>query len=282
MQRNSRTDKNVEIKSSAELRRLARIGDFEGQTAGQAPDCLQGNVVILPRKFAADFLLFCTNNPKPCPLIGLSKPGETEISALGANIDIRTDIPRYRIYRDGALASEETEITKHWRYDLVTFVLGCSFTFEEALLREGFGVRHIERGTNVPMFKTNIETIPGGIFNGPLVVTMRPYKKAEIPHIYDLSARFPHAHGTPVFWGDPTLIGINDLQAPDYGDPVPVEVDEVPVFWACGVTPQAAIERAQPPLCITHAPGHMLVTDVPSNAPPPIISGMTSFFDISR
>lgn len=258
------------------LRRQARAGQFAGQTAGQAPDFLQGNIVILPRRHAQDFLLFCSNNPKPCPLIGLSRPGDTGIPTLGS-FDIRSDVPKYRIYRNGALSVEVADISDIWAEDLVTFVLGCSFTFEEALMRQGFPVRHIDQGSNVPMFKTSLETLPGGIFNGPLVVTMRSYPAAQIPAIFDLSARYPHAHGTPVYWGDPATIGIQDLMRPDYGDPVEVPSDEVPVFWACGVTPQAAIERARPDLSITHAPGCMLVTDLPSETIPLVRFSLSDF-----
>ena len=260
-----------------ELRALVRAGRFNGQTAGQAPDHLQGNVVILPQQYASDFLQFCLNNPKPCPLIGLSKPGDPSIPSLGSNLDIRFDVPRYRVYRDGVLDSEPGTIDDLWTDGLVTFVLGCSFTFEEALIRDGFGVRHISEGQNVPMFKCGIETVKSGIFNGPLVVTMRPYKKDQIPAIFDLCAQYPHAHGTPIYWGDPEEIGIADLQKPDYGDPVTINNDEVPVFWACGVTPQAAIEKAKPELCITHAPGHMLVTDIASSERIQPITGMTTF-----
>lgn len=268
---------NIAIKTQngAEIRALARNGGFEGQTAGQAPDYLQGNVVILPLRYAADFLQFCMNNPKPCPLIGLSTPGDATLPTLGADIDMRHDVPRYRIYREGALTDEVSDIANLWSDDLVTFVLGCSFTFEEALMRAGFGVRHIQQGRNVPMFRTSLQTIPGGIFNGPVVVTMRPYKREQIPAIFDLCAQFPHAHGTPLYWGDPAGIGIKNLQMPDYGDAIAVDADEVPVFWACGVTPQAAIEAAKPNLCITHAPGHMLVTDIRSSERPSVASCMT-------
>ena len=260
--------------TGAIFRQGVRSGAFTGQTAGRAPDFLQGNVVILPLRHASDFLLYCLNNPKPCPLIGLSQPGDPSLPALGNGIDIRHDVPRYRIYRAGKLAQEVPDIADYWTDDLVTFVLGCSFTFEEALIREGFGVRHIANGTNVPMYKSGIATIPGGMFQGPMVVTMRPYPADKIADIFDLCSRYPHAHGTPIYWGDPNGIGINDLDRPDYGDPVDVKPDEVPVFWACGVTPQAAIEAARPELCITHAPGHMLVTDLPADQPPAPIAGM--------
>lgn len=259
-----------------QLRLASRNGLFEGQTAGQAPHHLQGNLVILPSSYAQDFLLYCSNNPKPCPLIGLSVPGDMTLPDLG-DIDIRTDVPKYFIYRNGTLANEVSDIKSVWSDDLVTFVLGCSFSFEDALIKNGFTVRHIAQGSNVPMFKTNIETIPGGIFSGPLVVSMRPFPEEQISSVFDISAKFQHAHGGPVFWGDPAEIGISDLQSPDYGDPVAVSAGEIPVFWACGVTPQAAIERARPNLSITHAPGCMLVTDWQSTDAPKLEPSLVSF-----
>lgn len=270
-------DQAVLAKTGEELRHLARSTGFDGQTAGQAPDYLQGNVVILPLFYAADFLRFCLNNPKPCPLIGVSKPGETGLPLLADDLDIRTDVPRYRIHKDGELVGEETDISSLWSDDLVTFVLGCSFTFEEALMREGFGVRHIEQGRNVPMFRSSIQTIAAGVFNGPVVVTMRPYKAEEIPAVYDICARYPQAHGAPLTWADPQALGIDDLQKPDYGDAVDVNENEIPVFWACGVTPQAAIAAAKPSLCITHAPGCMLVTDIHSSPPPAVDTSLARF-----
>lgn len=271
-------DMAIKTRTGIELRQLARTCGFDGQTAGQAPDFLQGNVVILPLVYAADFLQFCLNNPKPCPLIGVSLPGETGLPELGSDLDIRSDIPKYRIHRNGEFESEVTDISSLWSDDLVTFVLGCSFTFEEALQREGYGVRHIEQDRNVPMFRTNIETIPGGVFSGPVVVTMRPYRIEDIPAVYDICLRYPHAHGAPLTWGDSSVIEVNDLQAPDYGDTVDIRDDEIPVYWACGVTPQAAISAARPSLCITHAPGCMLVTDVPSNSPPMIKTSISNFW----
>lgn len=261
-----------------EVRQRTRQGDFSGQTAGQAPNHLQGNVVILPLRHAADFLHFCLNNPKPCPLIGISKPGDVGIPTLANDLDLRQDIPRYRVFRNGQLVAEPEEVTDVWEDDLVTFVLGCSFTFEEALLENGFEVKHITQGSNVPMFRTNIQTLPAGGFSGPLVVTMRSYPEHDIPAIFDLSLKFPHAHGTPVYWGDPSRIGIADLQKPDYGDPVQIRAGEVPLFWACGVTPQAAIEKAVPELCITHAPGCMLVTDIPSTTIPDVDCSISLFW----
>ena len=223
---------------------------------------MQGNVVILPELLANDFLRYCQRNPKPCPLLAVSKPGEAMLPSLGADIDIRTDLPRYRVWRDGALADHPTDISKLWRSDLVTFVIGCSFSFEEALLEAGIPLRHIAQQRNVAMYRSNIETAAAGMFNGPMVVSMRPLKAADAIRAIQITSRFPNVHGAPVHMGDPALIGIADLAAPDYGDAVDVLPDEIPVFWACGVTPQAAITQARPEFCITHAPGAMLITDL--------------------
>jgi uncharacterized protein YcsI (UPF0317 family) len=244
------------------LRLAARSGAFADQTSGQCPGHVQGNIVILPADAAADFLRFATLNPKPCPVIGMTEPGSPALPALGRDIDIRTDAPRYRVWRDGVLADEPTDIRGVWRDDLVAFVLGCSFSFEEALIEDGLEVRHIRLGRNVSMFRTSVMCRPAGRFHGPLVVTMRPYRAADAIRAVQLTSRYPAVHGAPVHLGRPDLIGIADLQKPDYGDPVPVAEDEVPVFWACGVTPQAAIAQARLPFAITHAPGAMLVTDL--------------------
>jgi uncharacterized protein YcsI (UPF0317 family) len=244
------------------LRRDVRAGRFTGQTAGQCAGHVQGNVVILPADAAADFLRFATLNPKPCPVIGMSEPGSPAIPALGSDLDIRTDVPRYRVWRDGVLASEPTDIHDLWRDDLVAFVIGCSFSFEEALIEDGLEVRHIRLGRNVPMYRTSIACQPAGRFYGPLVVSMRPYKAADAIRAVQITSRYPAVHGAPVHLGRPDLIGIRDLQAPDYGNAVPLADDETPVFWACGVTPQAAIAQAKLPFAITHAPGCMLVTDL--------------------
>lgn len=246
----------------AALRREIRAGRFTGQTSGQCPGFVQGNLVILPKDEADDFLRFATLNPRPCPVIGMTEPGSPFLPTLGGDIDIRSDAPRYRIWRDGRLAEEPTDIGHVWREDLVGFVLGCSFSFEEALLQDGLEVRHIRLGVNVPMFRTSIACQPAGRFHGPLVVTMRPYRAADAIRAVQITSRFPAVHGAPVHLGRPDIIGIADLGKPDYGDPVPVAEDEVPVFWACGVTPQAAIAQAKLPFAITHAPGCMLVTDV--------------------
>ncbi|HSV46239.1 MAG TPA: putative hydro-lyase [Ramlibacter sp.] len=247
---------------AALARASIRSGAWTSHTSGLAPGHVQGNVVILPKAQADDFLRYCQRNPKPCPVLAVSEPGRPELPGLGAGIDIRSDLPRYRVWRDGELVGEPTDIRDLWRDDLVSFVLGCSFSFEQALLEAGLPVRHIEQGLNVPMYRTSIATVPAGPFGGPMVVTMRPMRAAAVIRAIQVTSRFPDVHGAPVHIGDPSLIGIADLGKPDYGDAVEIRRDELPVFWACGVTPQAAIVQARPAFCITHAPGAMLVTDL--------------------
>jgi uncharacterized protein YcsI (UPF0317 family) len=248
--------------SGADVRRRARSGELRGPTSGLAPGQVQGNLVILPADLAGDFLRFCHANPKPCPLLAVSEPGNHTIPSLGKDLDIRTDLPRYRVWRDGEIVDERQDISDLWRKDLVSFVLGCSFSFEEALLTHGLEIRHLTLDRNVPMYRTNIPTVPAGPFHGPLVVSMRPFAPAGAIRAIQVTSRFPSVHGAPVHIGKPELIGIEDLTRPDYGEAVPVRDDELPVFWACGVTPQAAIAAVRPPFAISHAPGCMLVTDL--------------------
>jgi uncharacterized protein YcsI (UPF0317 family) len=248
--------------AAAAARAAIRRGAWTGHTGGLAEGHVQGNLVIVPRALADDFLRYCQRNPKPCPLLAVSEPGDPRLPALGADIDIRSDLPRYRVWRHGELVDEPTDIGALWRDDLVSFVIGCSFSFEQALIDAGLPLRHVQQGTNVPMFRTDIQTLEAGPFRGPMVVTMRPLRAAAAIRAIQITSRFPDVHGAPVHLGDPALIGIRDLARPDYGDAVDVRPDELPVFWACGVTPQAAIERARPEFCITHAPGAMLITDL--------------------
>jgi uncharacterized protein YcsI (UPF0317 family) len=256
---------NTELNPTTDLpavRQAIRQGRWTSHTSGVAQDRVQGNVVILPEREANDFLRFCQRNPKPCPLLAVSEPGEAMLPTLGPDIDIRTDVPMYRVWRDGELVEERADIQALWRDDLVTFVIGCSFSFEQALMEAGLRLRHVEQGKNVAMYRSNMQTLAAGPFHGPLVVSMRPLKAADAIRAVQVTSRFPQVHGAPVHLGDPSLIGIADLSQPDYGDAVEVLPDELPVFWACGVTPQAAIRQARPPLCITHAPGAMLITDL--------------------
>ncbi|QKH38664.1 putative hydro-lyase [Achromobacter pestifer] len=253
-------------RASVELARQARLdarsGKLTGPTANLAPGHVQANLAILPRALAADFLHFCQRNPKPCPLLAMSEPGDPALPELGQDIDIRSDIPRYRVWKNGELVAEPTDVRDIWRDDLVSFLIGCSFSFEEAMLDNGLPVRHIEQGCNVPMYRTNVPTHTAGVFGGPLVVSMRPLKAADAIRAIQVTSRFPSVHGAPVHIGDPALIGIADISRPDYGDPVEIREGEMPVFWACGVTPQSVVAAVRPEFCITHAPGHMLVTDL--------------------
>ena len=252
--------------SPLELRKLIRSGEFTGNTSGYSQGFVQGNLCILPADWANDFLQFCQLNPKPCPLVGMaSKPGDYRIAKLGEDLDIRTDIPSYRLFEQGVLQREVTDISSYWRDDFVTFVLGCSFSFEEALIADGLEIRNVSEGVNVPMFRTNIDCASAGRFSGKMVVSMRPMLPADAIRAIQICTRFPSVHGAPVHFGDPGQIGIRDIQAPEFGDAVTIKENEVPVFWACGVTPQVALEQAKPPICITHSPGCMLVTDLPNS-----------------
>ena len=248
--------------SGLDVRRACRAGLLAAPTAGLAQGFQQGNVVILPAAFADDFLRYCVRNPKPAPLLGVSEPGDPAIPALGGDLDIRRDIPRYRVFRNGEPAESVTDLEAIWRDDFVTFVIGCSFSFETALLRDDIPVRHIEAGRNVAMYVTDIETEQAGPFGGPMVVSMRSFSPRDAIRAIILSARLPEAHGAPVHIGDPAAIGIADIDKPDFGDAPVIRPGDVPVFWACGVTPQSAIRRAKPEIAIVHEPGHMLVTDL--------------------
>ena len=244
------------------VRLAARSGAFAGVTAGLASGYVQGNVCILPRAFADDFRTYCERNPKPCPLIGESGPGDPRLPELGSDLDIRTDVPRYRVFRGGEMKEDVADVRDLWTKDMVAFVIGCSFSFEEALIAERVPLRYVAEGKNVAMYLTNIETTPAGPFRGPMAVSMRPLTEENAKRAVEITSRYPRAHGAPVHIGKPAAIGIADLDKPFAGDRIDVRPDELPVFWACGITPQAAVLRAKPPLCITHAPGHMLVTDI--------------------
>src|SRR5246127_548315 len=253
---NARVDGGAQAGRRERLR--IRAGDFSGPTAGLAPGNVQANLVILPNALAHDFLRFARANPKPCPVLAVSEPGDPRLPGLGEDLDVRTDLPRYRVWQRGELVEEPTDVFDVWRDDLVSFALGCSFSFEHALLEDGIELRHITCGSNCPIYRTNIRCAAAGPFSGPLVVSMRPLRARDAIRAVQITSRFPSVHGAPVHIGLPEAIGIRDLAKPDYGDAVPVEGDELPVFWACGVTPQAVIAEVRPDFCITHAPGCML------------------------
>jgi uncharacterized protein YcsI (UPF0317 family) len=249
--------------SAYAIRQQIRTGQITGNTSGFAQGCVQGNIVILPKDWAGDFLQFCQFNPKPCPLIGMStNAGNFLLPDLGQDIDIRSDVPGYRLFENGLLQKELTDIKELWRNDLVTFVLGCSFSFEEALIADGLEIRNISEKRNVPMYRTNIPCKSAGRFSSDTVVSMRPMLAKDAIRAIQICSRFPSVHGAPIHFGNPELIGIDDINNPDYGDSITINEHEVPVFWACGVTPQLALEQTKPPLCITHSPGKMLVTDI--------------------
>ncbi|MSQ94033.1 MAG: putative hydro-lyase [Gemmataceae bacterium] len=243
------------------LRDLVRAGKHTTITAGVAMGYVQANLAILPREQAFDFLLFCQRNPKPCPLLDVTEAGDPEPRLCAPGADVRTDLPRYCVYRHGELICEPTDIRDLWQKDWVAFLIGCSYTFENALMQESLPLRHLSENCNVPMYRTNIACQPAGIFHGPMVVSMRPMTPAQAIRATQICARFARAHGTPIHLGDPAAIGIRDITKPDFGDAVTIRPGEIPVFWACGVTPQAVVMQAKPAICVTHKPGHMFLTD---------------------
>jgi uncharacterized protein YcsI (UPF0317 family) len=257
---------DLKTATAQQVRAAIRTGAYNGHTSGLAAGRLQCNLAILPERYALDFLRFCQRNPKPCPVVGVSDSGDPFLPTLGGDIDIRSDVSKYRVFEDGALADEVEDINDLWADDLVTIALGCSFTFENALVRDGIPVRHMETGRNVPMYRSNIDLMPAGPFAGKMVVTMRPIPAHQVDQAREISARYPQAHGAPIGIGDPANIGISDLSQPDWGDAVEIKDGEVPVYWACGVTPQNVLLDAKLPLCITHSPGHMLIADVAEDA----------------
>lgn len=245
------------------LRQLIRTGSYSGPTGRMARGFVQANVVILPEEFARHFLRFCMLNPKPCPLLAVSEPGSPYLPKLGGDLDIRTDVSAYRVFREGEAVDTVGDIASLWQDDFVTFALGCSFSFEEALEDAGLEVRHNALGLVNPMYTTNVMSQPAGQFAGPLVVTMRPFSPRDAIRAIQITSRFPQVHGAPIHLGDPKAIGIEDLSKPEFGgDAVPIHPGEIPLFWACGVTPQVALKHARPPICITHRPASMLVTDL--------------------
>ena len=245
-----------------EIRERIRGREIPGYTSGMAPGYVQANLVVLPKNLAFDFLLFCQRNPKPCPLIEVVETGSAEPLQTAPGADIRTDLPRYRVYEYGEMVAEPEDISEYWRDDMVSFLIGCSYSFESALIRAGISLPHFEKGTNVSMFITSIETTPAGVFAGPMVVSMRAIPEDKVVKAVQVTSRFPAVHGAPVQIGNPEVIGVSDPTVPDLGDPTEFNDGDVPVFWACGVTPQAVAMQSKPPLMITHSPGHMFITDL--------------------
>ena len=247
--------------SPVDVRQMIREGKWDRPTSGMCAGHAQGNLVVLPKDLAYDFLVFAQRNPKPCPILDVTEPGDTEPKIVAPGANLATDLPRYRIWKNGTCVDEPTDVTKYWRDDLVGFLLGCSFSFEGALLQSNIPVRHIELDRNVPMYVTNRACVPAGRLKGQMVVSMRPVPAALVPKAVLCTGRFPAVHGAPVHIGEPEALGIKDINKPDFGDSVPIHEGELPVFWACGVTPQAAIMATKPEFAITHAPGHMFIAD---------------------
>lgn len=245
-----------------EVRRLIREGKITGETSGMCRGYAQANLVVLPKALALDFALFAIKNAKACPILEVTDAGSRFLSEIAKGADVATDLPKYRIYQKGEFIGEYTDISEFWRDDLVSFLIGCSFSFEGELLSADIPVRHIEERCNVPMYRTNIPCREAGIFHGNMVVSMRPIPFGLIPKAVQVTGAMPKVHGAPIHIGDPTVIGIKDIQTPDFGDAVTIREGELPVFWPCGVTPQAVVMDSKPDFCITHAPGHMLLTDV--------------------
>lgn len=250
-----------EMKPS-KVRALIENGEIDFQTSGMCNGYAQANLCILPKEYAFDFLLFCTRNPKPCPILEVGEVGSKTIKFMADNADVCKSFPKYRIWKNGVLEKEVTDITEYWQDDFVYFLIGCSFSFESELLQSEIPVRHIEEGKNVPMFNTNIKLAPAGVFHGNMVVSMRPIPHEQVVSSVNVTAAMPRVHGAPVHIGSPEAIGIKDVTKPDYGDAVTVNDGEECVFWACGVTPQNVVMQTKPTIAITHAPGHMFITDV--------------------
>lgn len=248
--------------SPAQVRALIRDEKITGQTSGMCAGYAQANLVILPKDLAYDFLLFTQRNPKSCPILEVSDVGSRELRYIAKDVDIARDLPKYRIYRKGELAGEYTNVEEFWQDDFVSFLIGCSFSFESGLLDVKVPVRQIEEHCNVPMFKTNIPCTPAGIFKGNMVVSMRPIPYDQVVKAVLVTGEMPRVHGAPIHIGDPAVIGISDIHNPDFGDAVTIKEGEVPVFWPCGVTPQNVVMNVKPDIVITHSPGHMLITDV--------------------
>lgn len=252
--------------SAREARQLIRSGAWNRPTTGLALGYVQANLVILPQSWAEEFATFCHLNPRPAPILDMTTPGNPNPMKVAPDADLRIDVPLYRVYHKGKLVDEPKDLLSHWQEDFVAFLLGCSFSAERALIEHGIRLRHLEQGKNVAMYRTSLLCTATPRIHGSVVVSMRPIKKAQIDRVIEITSRYPLAHGAPIHVGNPTVVGIVDIALPDWGDAVEMANDEVPVFWACGVTPQAVIMESKPEIAITHSPGYMFITDLPDTA----------------
>ncbi|HVR89203.1 MAG TPA: putative hydro-lyase [Candidatus Limnocylindria bacterium] len=244
----------------AAFRAAVRRGEFRGTTAGLLPGFVQANLVVLPASWAEEFVEFCARNPRPCPLLDVTTTGSPDPRRLAPGADLRTDVPGYRVFAQGTVR-ETNDLRLVWADDSVGFLLGCSFTFERALQAARVPLRHIEEGKTVPMYRTSLACTPTARLAGPMVVSMRPVPRRLVARATEISSRFPASHGAPIHIGDPSAIGIADLARPDFGDPVDIGADDVPVFWGCGVTPQVVLAESGCEPFAAHAPGKMFVGD---------------------
>jgi uncharacterized protein YcsI (UPF0317 family) len=257
-----RRKSDIDRSPAASFRSLCRSGKFGGQTSGSVPGFVQANFVAVHQEHAFNFLRFCLLNPRACPLLDVTAPGDSVPNTLAPGADVRSDLPKYLVWKDGEVVEERSDVADMWGHDTVGFLLGCSFSWEQLLVDAGLPPRHMEQGCNVPMYRTSVSNTRVGPFGGHLVVSMRPYSPRKLGLVREITSRYPGAHGGPIHWGDPSAIGVCIDGEPDFGDKVVVRDDEVPVFWACGVTPQEALRAARLPFAITHAPGHMFVADL--------------------
>lgn len=253
--------KDLKDLTPKEARELIRNNKLIVPTSGISKGHIQANLAILPKDQALDFLIFAQRNPKACPILDVTDMGDPEPKLVAKGADLRYDIPKYRVYKKGELVDEVTDIKDYWTEDMVGFVIGCSFSFESAMINSNIPVRHIEDNHNVPMYITNIDTVPSGKFHGKMVVSMRPIPYEQVVKAVTVTSRFPSVHGAPVHVGDPSLIGIKDINSPDFGEKSEIKEGEIPVFWACGVTPQSIAMTSKPEIMITHSPGYMLICD---------------------
>jgi len=249
--------------SAQDVRLAMRDGSWTGTTHGLARGYAQANLAIVPRDAALDFMRFCQRNPKPCPLLDVTDTGDPEFRLVAPGSDVRRDLSGYCVYRDGILVDEPDDISDLWSADLVAFAMGCSLSFDAVLQDNGLRVAHLDKpGGRIAVYTSGIDCVPAGPFAGPMVVSLRPIPRGELDRVVEVTKRYPSIHGGPVHIGDPAAIGVTDVSATDWGKPPEIGPDDVPVFWGCGVTPQAVAMAARLPLMITHKTGHMLLTDL--------------------
>lgn len=253
---------DIKSKTPEEIRECIRKEKWIGPTTGIALGFVQANLVIIPEKLALEFIIFCQRNHSACPILEITEPGIASLNYLAKNVDIRTDLPKYRVYKKGVLMDEPLNIIDYWRSDFVSIFIGCSLSFEKALTDSNIPLRHLECKKNGAIYISSIKCNPTGMFRGNMAVSLRPIPRHQLIRTIQITSRFYNAHGAPVHIGDPDLIGIKNLDEVYYGDPPIFKENDVPVFWACGVTPQVVASESKPEIMITHSPTHLFVSDI--------------------